>query len=137
VNEMAQEFKEKTITVNLKQVFSKPAGKRAVNAKSVIIQKLKKETRLTDYKISNKVNEALWARGKYTVPRIIVLKVVNEKGKGIILLPTEKYEPKQDKKKETKTAEKKEEKTEEKQKVEPVKKEETKKTEKAKQEEKK
>jgi len=134
---MAQEFKEKTITINLKQVFSKPAGKRAVNAKSVIIQKLKKETRLSEYKISNKVNEALWARGKYTVPRRIILKVVNEKGKGIILLPSEKYEPKQDKKKETKTTEKKEEKAEEKPKAEPAKKEEVKKAEKAKTEEKK
>jgi ribosomal protein L31E len=132
---MAQEFKEKTITINLKQVFSKPAGKRAVNAKSVILQKIKKETRLEDFKISNQVNEALWSRGKYTVPRKIVLKVVNEKGKGIILLPSEKYEPKQDKKKETpKTTEKKEEKTEEKPKAETAKKEDTKK---AKQEEKK
>ncbi len=135
---MAQEFKEKTITINLRKVFSKPAGKRAVNAKHTILQAVKKETRLKEFKISNKVNEALWARGKYTVPRTIIVKIANEKGKGIILLPTEKYEPKQDKKKETKTAEKtKETKVEEKPKTENTKKEETKKSEKAKPEEKK
>ena len=95
---MAKEFKEKTITINLRKVFQKPATKRAISAKNMLKAAVTKETRLKETTISNKLNELIWGRGKYKTPRIITVKVINEKGRGVILLPEEKYEPKQDKK---------------------------------------
>ncbi|MEI7960878.1 MAG: hypothetical protein WCI04_00950 [archaeon] len=95
---MAQEFKERTIIINLKKAHLKPATKRAISAKNMLIQAVYKETRLKDASVSNAVNELIWGRGKYNAPRKMTIKVVNEKGRAIILLPTEKYVAKQDKK---------------------------------------
>jgi len=98
---MAQDFKEKTITINLRKVFNKPVTKRAISAKYALIQAVEKETRLKKILISNKVNEMLWANGKFNTPRKITIKVVKEKETGRVMLPEEKYETKQEKKKET------------------------------------
>jgi len=95
---MAKEFKEKIITINLSKVFEKPITKRVIAAKYIICQGVKKETRLKELKISNELNELLWVRGKYNSQRKITVKVVNEKGVGRIMLPSEKYEAKQEKK---------------------------------------
>jgi ribosomal protein L31E len=95
---MAKEFKEKTITINLSKVFEKPVTRRVVSAKHVICEGVKKETRLKELKISTKLNELLWSRGKYYSQRKITVKIVNEKGVGRIMLPEEKYEAKQEKK---------------------------------------
>ncbi|VVB74392.1 50S ribosomal protein L31e [uncultured archaeon] len=95
---MAQEFKEKTITVNLRAVFAKPTTKRAINAKHVLKNAVRKETRLKELKISNKVNELIWSRGRFNAPRKMTIKVIAEKENGIIMLPEEKYEAKKDKK---------------------------------------
>jgi ribosomal protein L31E len=95
---MAKEFKEKTITVNLRKAFEKPDTKRAICAKNMLIVAVKKETRLKDVRISNKVNEAFWARGRGNCPRRITVKIVAEKGMGMVLLPDEKYEAKKEKK---------------------------------------
>lgn len=106
---MAQEFKEKTITINLSKVFEKPVTKRAISAKNMLKAAVQKETRLKEVSVSNKVNEEMWGRGKYNAPRKITIKIINEKGRAIILMPNEKYEPQQDKKKETKKGETKKE----------------------------
>ena len=96
---MAKDFKEKIIKVNLRAVFQKPDTKRAICAKNMLKEAVRKETRLNEFSISNKVNELLWANGKYKAPRKITVKVIKENDRGIILLPEEKYEAKQDKKK--------------------------------------
>lgn len=94
---MAQEFKERTITINLSKAAHKPATKRAISAKNMLIAGIFKETRLKESSVSNQVNELIWGRGKYNAPRKMTVKVINEKGRAIILLPSEKYEAKQDK----------------------------------------
>ncbi|MFA5125633.1 MAG: hypothetical protein WC462_01360 [archaeon] len=109
---MAQDFKEKTITINLRKVFNKPLTKRAISAKYALKQAVEKETRLKKILISNKVNEMLWAKGKFNAPRKITIKVIKEKDTGRVMLPEEKYETKQEKKKETKTEKKEEPKKE-------------------------
>lgn len=96
---MAKEFKEKTITINLSRVFSKPATKRVIGAKHLICEGVKKETRLKEFKLSNKLNELLWARGKYSAQRKITVKIVAEKNTARIMLPEEKYEAKTEAKK--------------------------------------
>ncbi len=95
---MAKEFKEKTITVNLRAVFAKPTTKRAINSSHVLKNLVRKETRLKELKISNKVNELIWSRGRFNAPRKMTVKIIAEKENGIIMLPEEKYEAKKDKK---------------------------------------
>ncbi|MFA6268899.1 MAG: hypothetical protein WCW13_00990 [archaeon] len=103
---MAKDFKERTITINLKRAFAKPLTKRAIASKFALKNGVTKETRLTDIKLSNKLNELLWGRGKYNAIRKLTVKVVKEKNTARVMLPEEKYEPKQEKKKDNKTAEK-------------------------------
>lgn len=105
---MAKDFKERIITINLKRAFEKPVTKRAIGAKFALKAGVEKETRLHKQLISNKLNEFLWARGKYNAPRKITIKVIKDKDTARIMLPEEKYEPKTDKKKETKVAAKEE-----------------------------
>jgi ribosomal protein L31E len=107
---MAQEFKEKKITVNLVKAFSKPRTKRAKSAMHFLEEAVKKETRLSKAKISNAVNETLWGRGLFNCPRSITVKIIADKDTARIYLPDEKVEEK--KAKETKKEEKKEEKAE-------------------------
>ncbi|MCX6802978.1 MAG: hypothetical protein NTY48_00205 [Candidatus Diapherotrites archaeon] len=95
---MAKEFKEKTITINLRKVFQKPATKRAISAKNMLKAAVKKETRFNEIKISRALNEKLWERGLYTAPRKITVKIIAEKEIARVMLPAEKYEPKQEKK---------------------------------------
>ena len=104
---MAKEFKEKTITVNLSRVFEKPTTKRTIAAKHVICKQVEKETRLKEFKISNALNETIWSKGRYSSPRKIVVKIVKDKNTARIMLPTEKYEPKEAKKAQPKPTEKK------------------------------
>lgn len=102
---MAKDFKEKTITVNLRRVFEKPVTKRAIAAKFALKCAVEKETRLEDIKISTGINELFWGRGRYNSPRKVTVKIIKEKNTARIMLPTEKYEPKTDKKKEGKKEE--------------------------------
>jgi ribosomal protein L31E len=104
---MAKEFSEKTITINLKRAFEKPLTKRAIAAKFALKNGVTKETRLKDIRLSNKLNETLWANGKYSAPRKITVKVVKDKEIARVMLPEEKFEPKQDKKKTEKAKEEK------------------------------
>ena len=89
---MAKDFKERIITINLKRAFEKPVTKRAIGATFALKAGVEKETRLHKQLISNKLNEFLWARGKYNAPRKITIKVVKDKDTARIMLPEEKYE---------------------------------------------
>jgi len=138
---MAQEFKEKTITINLRRVFMKPTTKRATAALYAVKEAVKKETRKTDISISQGVNLLIWERGLYNCPRRMTVKIVaDEKDKAAcrVYLPDEKIvekkekagdkkaekkgeAKKEDKKAETKAEEKKEnKKAEEKPKAAPA-----------------
>ncbi|MCX6801439.1 MAG: hypothetical protein NTZ73_04595 [Candidatus Diapherotrites archaeon] len=99
---MAKEFKEKTITVNLKKAFFKPTSKRAKSALFFVKEAVKKESRKKEVAISNGINESLWARGLYKIPRRIVVKIIAEKERAFVCLPNEKITKKEEKKGEAK-----------------------------------
>jgi large subunit ribosomal protein L31e len=108
---MAKEFKEKTITINLRKVFAKPVTKRAKAAVFAVKEAVKKETRAVNIKLSNLVNESLWEKGLYKVQRKITVNVVSEKDGVRVYLPNEKVQSKEVKeKKETPKVEAKEKK---------------------------
>ncbi len=110
---MAKEFKEKTITVNLRYAFTKPETKRARASMQIVKKAVEKETRKKNLKISNGVNELLWSRGLKKSLRKITVKIIAEKDSTKVMLPNEKVQVKTEKK-ETKTGEKKGEATKEK-----------------------
>ncbi|MDD3159384.1 MAG: hypothetical protein PHQ98_00260 [Candidatus ainarchaeum sp.] len=98
---MAKKFKEKTITVNLREVFNKPETKRARCAKNLLKSKVEKETRVKNILITNAVNNALWAKGLFKSIRKIIVKVVLEKEDTVrVYLPDEKIIEKKETKKE-------------------------------------
>ncbi len=97
---MVKEFKEKKIIINLSKVFEKPDTKRARGALKILKDKIKKETRAKEIKISNQVNEALWEKGLFKSLRKIEIKVVQEKNGVRVYLPNEKIT--EEKTKETK-----------------------------------
>jgi len=111
---MVKEFKEKTITVNLSKAFEKPETKRAKGALKILIDKIRKETRAKNIKITNSVNEAIWGKGLFKSLRKITVKVVQEKDNVRVYLPEDKIveEKKQTTKKETIKEEKSEAKSE-------------------------
>jgi ribosomal protein L31E len=84
-----KDFKEKIITINLKRAFTKPIKRRSECAIRVMKDRITKETRLSEFKISNKVNEVMWARGITNCPRKIIVKIINEKGIAKVYLPDE------------------------------------------------
>lgn len=124
---MVKDFKEKEMTIGLGKIFEKPVTKRASSALKFIKDDVKKQTKAKDIKISNKVNEAIWEKGKFKGIRKISVKVVKDKEIARVYLKDEKIEVKkenkkeekkdvksparEESKKETKEAEKKQEKT--------------------------
>lgn len=134
---MAQEFKEKTLNINLRRVFDKPTSKRAIASLYVVKESVKKETRKTNIALSNGVNELLWSKGKFGAIRNITVKVVadeKDKSKAMVYLPDEKIAEKKEAKKAApaKKEEAKKEEVKEDKAKEPKKKEEAKATAKAK-----
>ena len=98
---MAQEFKEKTITINLRKVFSKPTSKRATAALFAVREAVRKETRKKEVSLSQGVNLLIWERGLYNAPRRMTIKIVaDEKDKAAcrVYLPDEKIAEKKEKK---------------------------------------
>lgn len=99
---MAKEFKEKTITINLRRAYLKPTTKRAKAALFVIRAAVQKESRAEQIAISNGVNEKIWERGLHKIPRKITVKIVAEKEGAMVYLPDEKTAKKEEKKTEKK-----------------------------------
>ncbi len=89
--------KEKIVTINLRKIFEKPATKRANSAIYTLKKAVRKETKNDNIKISNGVNEALWARGLFKGIRKIKVRIID--GKEVrVYLPDEKIEIKEEKK---------------------------------------
>ncbi|MDD3083599.1 MAG: hypothetical protein PHP82_01100 [Candidatus ainarchaeum sp.] len=98
---MAKEFKEKIITINFRKVFEKPATKRATSALFALKKAVRKETKKENIKISNQVNEEIWQNGLFKSLRKITVKLVSDKEIIRVLMPTEKFEVKEEKEKKT------------------------------------
>jgi ribosomal protein L31E len=87
---MAKDFKEKIITVNFTRAFDKPVTKRAKSALYLLKKGVTKETRITNIKLTNKVNEKIWENGLFKCHRKLTIKIVKEKDGVRIYLPDEK-----------------------------------------------
>ena len=111
-----EEAKEKKLTVGLQKLYRFPREKRTAKAIGLLKKFVFKHTRVPEKEVllSNKVNEAIWARGREHVPRKLDIKVIKAEGKANVFLQDEnvtvpRKEKKGEKKEEKKTAEDKRE----------------------------
>ncbi len=124
---MAKEYKEKIINVRFRRAFEKPATKKARAALFELKEAVKKETRAKEVFVSNGVNNAIWANGKFKCPRKLSVKAIKDKLDARIYLLNEKVEEKEDKSKKKTKEIKKEDKGSSKEEVKKETKDETKK----------
>ena len=106
---------ERELTIGLEKAYGIPRPRRANKAIGVLKNFAFKHFRAKkeDVLISNKVNEAIWARGRENIPRKIDVRIIFVDGKANIFLKKEKAklpkeEKQEEKKPEKKTAEEKE-----------------------------
>jgi large subunit ribosomal protein L31e len=105
-------MEEKVYTVNLRDAFEKPRGKRSPKAIGIIRAFVVRHTKtdIENVRVSNKLNAIVWARGIQKPPRRVKIKVVKTDSIAFVYHIDEKVEqPKPEKKEEKKAAEKKEE----------------------------
>ena len=70
------ELKQANHVVRLHNATHRNWERKAKNAVSEIRDFAVKHTRLTDVRVANEVNEALWARGMYTIPSTLAVTLV-------------------------------------------------------------
>ncbi|MBN2067163.1 MAG: 60S ribosomal protein L31 [Candidatus Diapherotrites archaeon] len=106
-----KELEEKKYTVGMQAVYKFPRPKRAIKALTHLKRFAFKHTRIKpeDILISNKVNEAIWEKGREHPPRKLEIKVIIAEGKANVFLQSEKIKPLKEKKEEKKEEKKTEE----------------------------
>jgi large subunit ribosomal protein L31e len=103
---------EKVYTINLRDAFDKPRGKRAPKAIDMIRAFVGRHMKVgsENVSVSNKLNAIIWARGIQKPPRKVKVKVAKTGGIALVYHIDEKIEqPKPAEKKGEKKAEGKEE----------------------------
>jgi ribosomal protein L31E len=130
-----EKSEEKQFVVSFSSLFKAPKPKRAPRAIMLIKRFVFKHLRVAagNTKISQALNEAVWASGREHIPRKLEVKVVKEGEKARVFLPNEKIEKPAKEKKKEKEKKPEEKKKEEKERQEEIekKKEEKKAKEKA------
>jgi len=110
---MAKEKKEKKaekqFVVGFAGLKNRPKPQRANKAIGVLKKFIFKHTRVKpeNVLISNKVNEAIWQRGREKVLKKLAIKVILAEGKANVFLKGEKLKAKKEEKKKEKPEEKK------------------------------
>jgi large subunit ribosomal protein L31e len=102
---------EKVYTVNLRDAFEKPRGKRSPKAIGIIRAFVARHTKtdVESIRVSNKLNAIVWARGIQKPPRRVKVKVAKKDNIAFVYHIDEKIEQPKQEKEEKKAAEKKEE----------------------------
>jgi ribosomal protein L31E len=78
--------------------------KNQLQKEHILRERVRKETRMDNIKLSNEVNQAIWQKGLFKTVRKLTIKAVKDKEYLRVYLPNEKVELK----KETKTSKKEE-----------------------------
>lgn len=82
-------IEEKLIPINFKKVWIAPRKKRSPKAMRVLREIVKRHMKVEDVKISNDVNETVWAKGIEKPPRKITIRAVKDKEGNVIVFPSE------------------------------------------------
>ncbi|MGQ9543096.1 MAG: 50S ribosomal protein L31e [Candidatus Bathyarchaeia archaeon] len=78
---------EKYYTINLKDVWTAPSGKRASKAIRILKDYIKRHMKVDDFKVSNEVNEEVWERSLKKPPRRLKVRAVKDKEGNVIVFP--------------------------------------------------
>jgi large subunit ribosomal protein L31e len=71
---------EQTYTISLRKTFDYPKTYRSNFATKAVKDYLKKKLKLSDVRVDNSINEAIWGTGIRTPPRTIRVKIKEEDG---------------------------------------------------------
>ncbi len=82
-------IEEKLIPINFKKVWITPRKKRSPKAMRVLREIVKRHMKVEDVKISNEVNETVWAKGIEKPPRKMTIRAVKDKEGNVIVFPSE------------------------------------------------
>ncbi len=78
---------ERIYTIPFRRVWATPRGKRTPRASRMLRDFVRRHMKTEDVRISNEVNEELWARGIKKPPRQIKVRLVKDKEGKVIVYP--------------------------------------------------
>ncbi|MBS7650826.1 MAG: 50S ribosomal protein L31e [Candidatus Bathyarchaeia archaeon] len=78
---------EKFYTINLRDVWTSPRGRRTPKAIRVLKDYIRRHMKVEDFKISNEVNQMVWGRSLKKPPRRLIVRAVKDKDGNVIIFP--------------------------------------------------
>lgn len=78
---------ERIYTIPFRRVWATPRGKRTPRASRMLRDFVRRHMKTEDVRISNEVNEELWARGIKKPPRKMKVRLVKDKEGKVIVYP--------------------------------------------------
>ncbi len=78
---------ERIYTIPFRRVWATPRGKRSPRASRMLRDFVRRHMKTEDVRISNEVNEELWARGIKKPPRQMKVRLVKDKEGKVIVYP--------------------------------------------------
>ena len=87
IEEEIEIVEEKFYTVNLRDLWTAPKDKRAPKAVRTLREFVKRHMKVDDVKVSNEINQEIWARSIQKPPRKLKIRAVKDKEGQVIVFP--------------------------------------------------
>jgi len=88
IEEEIEIVEEKFYTVSLRDLWTAPKDKRAPKAVRTLREFVKRHMKVDNVKVSNEINQEIWARSIQKPPRKLKIRVVKDKEGQVIVFPT-------------------------------------------------
>ena len=87
IEEEIEIVEEKFYTVNLRDLWTAPKDKRAPKAVRTLRKFVKRHMKVDNVKVSNEINQEIWARSIQKPPRKLKIRAVKDKEGQVIVFP--------------------------------------------------
>ena len=87
IEEEIEIVEEKFYTVNLRDLWTGPKDKRAPKAVRTLREFVKRHMKVDNVKVSNEINQEIWARSIQKPPRKLKIRAVKDKEGQVIVFP--------------------------------------------------
>jgi large subunit ribosomal protein L31e len=87
IEEEIEIVEEKFYTVNLRDLWTAPKDKRAPKAVRALREFVKRHMKVDNVKVSNEINQEIWARSIQKPPRKLKIRAVKDKEGQVIVFP--------------------------------------------------
>ena len=87
IEEEIEIVEEKFYTVNLRDLWAAPKDKRAPKAVRTLREFVKRHMKVDNVKVSNEINQEIWARSIQKPPRKLKIRAVKDKEGQVIVFP--------------------------------------------------